>query len=96
MSDKPDKEKLHRYINLISQENFDEWANGNRSLADLVREHHFMASLYKSKIEKTIHQHRPRDFLEIFREERPDIDFGNEEEVIARIEEEMEEVESAL
>ncbi len=90
------KEDLHRYVNLISQENFDEWAKGNRSLADLVREHHFLASLYKSKIENAIHQHSPRDFLEIFEEERPDIDFGDEEVVLERIEEEMHEIERAL
>ncbi|MEF8874069.1 MAG: hypothetical protein V5A88_05290 [Candidatus Thermoplasmatota archaeon] len=90
------KEDLHRYVNLISQENFDEWAEGNRSLADLVREHHFLASLYKSKIENAIHQHSPRDFLEIFEEERPDIDFGDEDEVLDRIEDEMHEIEHAL
>ncbi len=97
MSDEiPEDEKLHRYVNLISQENFDEWAEGRRSLADLVREHHFLASLYKSKIENAIHQHTPHDFLRIFEEERPDIDFGEEEEVLERIEEEMYEIEEAL
>ncbi|MFP3871616.1 MAG: hypothetical protein ACLFVL_01905 [Candidatus Aenigmatarchaeota archaeon] len=90
------KEDLHRYVNLISQDNFDEWAKGQRSLADLVREHHFLASLYKSKIENTIHQHDPEDFLEIFQEERPDIDFGDRQKVLDRIEEEMEEIEHAL
>ncbi len=90
------EEDLHRYVNLISQKNFDEWAEGKRSLADLVREHHFLASLYKSKIENAIHEHSPRDFLNIFEEERPDIDFGNEEEVLKRIAEEMKEIEHAL
>ncbi len=94
MSD--EREKLHRYINLINQKNFDKWANGKRSLADLVREHHFLASMYQSKIENAIHKHSPHEFLEIFEEERPDIDFGNEEEVEKRIKEEMKEIESAL
>ncbi len=94
MSD--ERKKLHRYINLISQKNFDKWAKGERSLADLVREHHFLASLYQSKIEKAIHEHSPHDFLEIFEEERPDIDFGDEEKVEKRIKEEMKEIERAL
>ncbi len=94
MSD--ERKKLHRYINLINQHKFDEWARGERSLADLVREHHFLASMYKSKIENAIHEHSPHEFLEIFEEERPDIDFGDEEEIEARIREEMKEIEKAL
>lgn len=94
MSD--EKEKLHRYINLINQHKFDEWARGERSLADLVREHHFLASMYKSKIENAIHTHSPHEFLEIFEEERPDIDFGDEKQVEKRIQKEMKEIEHAL
>lgn len=90
------EEELHRYINLINQEDFDKWAKGERSLADLVREHHFLASLYKSKIENAIHQHSPHEFLEIFEEERPDIDFRDEEDVEERIRKEMKEIEKAL
>ncbi len=90
------KEDLHRYINLINQDDFDKWAEGERSLADLVRQHHFLASLYKSKIEKAIHQHSPHEFLEIFEEERPDIDFRDEEDVEKRIQNEMKEIENAL
>lgn len=90
------KEDLERYINLINQGDFDDWAKGNRSLADLVREHHFLACLYKSKIENAIHEHSPHEFLEIFEEERPDIDFGEEKKVEQRIKREMNEIENAL
>lgn len=94
MSD--EEEKIHEYANMISQEQFDEWSKGRKSLADLVKHHHFLASLYKSKIENAIHHHTPHEFLDIFEEERPDLDFGDEEQVEERIEEEMEEVERAL
>ncbi|MGM0405671.1 MAG: hypothetical protein ACQEQM_05975 [Thermoplasmatota archaeon] len=94
MSDQ--KEKLHKYVKLISQHKFDEWARGERSLADLIREHHFLATIYKSKIEKAIHQHTAHEFLEIFEDERPDLNFGDEKEVEQRIRTEMEEIENAL
>ncbi|MFO7793265.1 MAG: hypothetical protein R6W73_09875 [Candidatus Saliniplasma sp.] len=94
MSD--EEKKLHKYVKLISQHKFDEWARGKRSLADLVKDHHFLASIYKSKIEDVIHHHTPHEFLDIFEKERPDLDFGDEEQVEQRIREEMKEVERAL
>ncbi len=90
------EKKLHRYIKLINQDSFDEWAQGEKSLADLVKEHHFLATIYKSKIQKAIHQHTPHEFLEIFEKERPDIDFRSEDDIERRIREEMEEIERAL
>lgn len=94
MSD--EKEKLHEYVKLISQHQFNKWAKGESSLADLVKDHHFLATLYKSKIEHAIHQHTAHEFLNIFEEERLDIDFGDEEKVEKRIKKEMKEVERAL
>ncbi len=94
MSD--EREKIHEYVNLISQNKFDQWARGETSLADLVKDHHFLASIYKPKIEHAIHHHTAHEFLDIFEEERPDIDFGDEEQIEERIKEEMKEVEKAL
>ncbi|MFW6141166.1 MAG: hypothetical protein ACOC53_01240 [Candidatus Saliniplasma sp.] len=94
MSD--EKEKLRKYVKLVSQKKFNEWAKGERSLADLIREHHFLATIYKSKIDEAIHEHTPHQFLEIFEEERPDIDFGDEKQVEQRIRNEMDEIEKAI
>ncbi len=94
MSD--EKEKLREYVKLIDQQQFDEWAKGKTSLADLVKDHHFLATIYKPKIEHAIHHHTPHEFLDMFEEERPDLDFGDEEQVEERIKQEMNEVERAL
>ena len=94
MSD--EEEKLHQYVKLISQHQFNKWAKGESSLADLVKDHHFLATIYKSKIEHAIHHHTAHEFLNIFEKERPDINFGDEEKVEKRIKKEMKEVESAL
>ncbi|MFW6196957.1 MAG: hypothetical protein ACOC5D_06460 [Thermoplasmatota archaeon] len=94
MSD--EEEKLKKYADMINQKQFEEWEEGKISIADLVKKHPFIASLYKSKIENAIHHHTAHQFLYLFEEERPDLDFGDEEEVEERIKEEIKEVESAL
>lgn len=94
MSD--EEKKLHEYVKLINQHQFEDWAKGKTSLANLVEDHHFLAAMYKSKIEHAIHHHTPHEFLNIFEDERPDIDFDDEEQVEERIKEEMKKVEKAL
>ena len=80
----------------ISQEQYDDWIEGDYQLSDFVREHKFLAKMFKGRIMQAIEKHTPVQILQELRARRPDLEIRDKEKVIERIEEEIEEIKSML
>ncbi|MFW6141577.1 MAG: hypothetical protein ACOC53_03350 [Candidatus Saliniplasma sp.] len=87
---------ISKFLERFDQEDYDRWVEGRSSICDLIEKHKLTALLFKRKILNAIDEHEPKDLVEKFCNERPDIDIRNEEMVLERVEEELEDIKRAL
>ncbi|MGM0404864.1 MAG: hypothetical protein ACQEQM_01815 [Thermoplasmatota archaeon] len=87
---------ISKFLENLDQEDYDRWVEGQSSICDLIEEHKITALLFKRKILNAIDEHEPQDLIQKFSEECPDIDIRNEDEVLERIEEELEDIKRVL
>lgn len=88
--------EIEKYLAPVDQGDYDAWIEGERSLTQLARKHKVLIKVFRPSIRDTLENNSPDDFIEKFRECKPEIDIGDKEKAKQRIEEELREIENML
>ncbi len=91
-----DDQSIQKYLSSISQEDYDDWIDGRRSISSLIEDHRMIAMIFKPKIFEAIDEYEPDEIIQILQEERPDLEIRDTGEAKERIQEEFRGIREAL